>query len=195
MRTRFITSAAAPSGFPKTELAEVAFLGRSNVGKSSLLNAVASAKIARTSRTPGRTQLVNFFEIHTKAHDYLLADLPGIGYARVPREIRSGWRALIQGYLSQREPLRALLWLVDLRRDLPEEDAELYADLVESLSPRGVEVVLVGTKADKLSKAAVKPTLLALTKVLGLPFESAIATSTLKGLGIDALRAKIDSVV
>ncbi|MCK6549493.1 ribosome biogenesis GTP-binding protein YihA/YsxC [Myxococcota bacterium] len=195
MRTRFITSAAAPSGFPKTDLAEVAFLGRSNVGKSSLLNAIAAAKIARTSRTPGRTQLVNFFEIHTKTHDYVLADLPGLGYANVPREIRAGWRALIDGYLTRREPLRALLWLVDLRRDILPEDAALHADLVETLSPRGVEVLLVGTKADKLAKAAVKPTLRTLTAALGVPYETAIATSTLRGLGIDALRAKIATLV
>lgn len=194
MRARFITSGAKPGDFPSHGLPEVAFLGRSNVGKSSLLNAVVGARIARTSRTPGRTQLVNFFEAHTKAVDYALADLPGLGYAKVPREIRDGWRRLIESYLETRAPLRALLLLLDLRRGAQEEDVALFARMRGLLEPRGVSLFVVGTKADKLSKPELKPALAAIAKALGVDRDRVLATSVTKNAGVEELRAVIEGL-
>lgn len=198
MRTEFITSSAEPAGFPQTELPEVAFLGRSNVGKSSLLNAIAGAKIARTSRTPGRTQLVNFFSVHTGAADFMLADLPGYGFARAPGPVRAAFARLIEGYVSQRGPLTAVLLLFDLRRTASGEDVELWTHLRSILSPRGAVVLAVGTKADKLSKAELKPALAKLARALALDPEQdppPIATSASTRAGIEALRAWIEGRV
>ena len=107
MHAEFITSAANVEGFPDTDLPEFAFVGRSNVGKSSLLNKLAGANIARTSKTPGRTQLVNFFKVSGADFSFMLADLPGYGFARAPRPVRRAWYKLLEVYLSEREPLRA----------------------------------------------------------------------------------------
>lgn len=193
MRSRFITSATKPSEFPLTDLPEVAVIGRSNVGKSSLLNALMSSKIARTSRTPGRTQLVNFFELYTGEKTYVLADLPGHGYARVPNELRIELGQMIGRYLGEREPLKMVLFLLDARRGVEEDDVVMHRTLIDTLGPRRIAVEVVVTKADKLGKAELKPAIGAITAALGLPKEAVLPTSSTKRTNLDALRGRIEA--
>jgi GTP-binding protein len=143
---RFLTSAAQPSDFPPPSLPEVAVVGRSNVGKSSLINTlVGQSSLARTSRTPGRTRLINWFTIEER---FFLVDLPGYGYAEVSRATREGWRPLIESYLAQRTSLAGVLLLIDIRRGVQDEEL----DFVPWLAERAMPVVVALTKADKLAK-------------------------------------------
>ncbi|HEX3762272.1 MAG TPA: ribosome biogenesis GTP-binding protein YihA/YsxC [Kofleriaceae bacterium] len=143
---RFVTSAAAPSDFPPPSLPEIAVVGRSNVGKSSLINAlVGQPGLARTSRTPGRTRLVNWFAIGEKFH---LVDLPGYGYAEVSQAMRDSWRPLIESYLAGRTSLAGVLLLIDVRRGVQEEEL----DFAPWLAEREMPVIVALTKADKLPK-------------------------------------------
>jgi GTP-binding protein len=148
VHTKFLLSALAPNHFPPPELPEVAFLGRSNVGKSSLINSLVGAKIARTSNTPGRTQAINFFEIRwpgrTRA-ELVFADLPGYGYARVPRSITRTWPQFIDPYLAQRPTLLLCLCLVDANIPPQESDSQLIAFLRQNNRP----LLVVATKADR----------------------------------------------
>jgi GTP-binding protein len=146
VRARFVISAAQPSDFPLPSLPEIAVVGRSNVGKSSLINAlVGQAGLARTSRTPGRTRLVNWFAIDERFH---LVDLPGYGYAAVSRATRESWRPLIESYLSERKTLAGVMLLIDIRRGVQDEEL----DFVPWLEARETPIVVALTKADKLAK-------------------------------------------
>jgi GTP-binding protein len=162
----YVTSAAKPAGFPPQDLPEIAFAGRSNVGKSSLINVLVGATgLARTSRTPGRTRLLNWFRIEpARGKPLHFVDLPGYGFARVPRAMRESWRPLVEAYLSGREVLRAVVVLVDARRGAESEEHEL----LEWLAEEGVPVICVLTKADKLPKSRRKPAAAALRRELGL---------------------------
>ncbi|MEZ5401637.1 MAG: ribosome biogenesis GTP-binding protein YihA/YsxC [Bryobacteraceae bacterium] len=141
---RFIISAARPEQFPGEDLPEIAFLGRSNVGKSSLLNAITgSPGLAKTSSTPGRTQTVNFFRV---ANRFLFVDLPGYGFARVPKEIAQSWKKLIESYLARRPGPDLCLVLLDARRGWMEKDLELR----EWLEFHGRKYIVAATKFDKL---------------------------------------------
>lgn len=142
----FVLSAFAESQWPRAALPEVAFLGRSNVGKSSLINSLLNVKgLARTSNTPGRTQALNFFLINRRFH---FVDLPGYGYARVPRDVRESWGALVTGYLAKREPLVLSIQIVDSRH----EPTSLDLQLREWLLAQGKPFLTVATKSDKLSQ-------------------------------------------
>jgi len=196
MHSEFITSAANAAGFPKTNLPEFAFVGRSNVGKSSLLNKLARANIARTSKTPGRTQLVNFFKVRGGDFEFVLADLPGYGFARAPRPVRRSWYTLLETYLTQRKPLRAVLQLVDLRREIEPEDLEVHRWLAGSKENVEVEglghrVILVGTKADKLPKSKRKPKIQSLAAKLAIPRSNTLVCSSLDQLGVQDLRDRL----
>ncbi len=141
---RFLLFDPAGDGWPKVRLPQVAFAGRSNVGKSSLLNALLGcAGLARVSRTPGRTRGIAFFEVEGR---YAFADLPGYGYAKVSREERGAWKDLVEGYLGSCRLLRRVYLLVDARRGPGEEERMLAGYLAE----RGIPHRWVGTKADKL---------------------------------------------
>ncbi|HEU4729602.1 MAG TPA: ribosome biogenesis GTP-binding protein YihA/YsxC [Kofleriaceae bacterium] len=146
VRARFVTSAAQPSDFPPPSLPEVAVVGRSNVGKSSLINAlVGQSGLARTSRTPGRTRLVNWFAIDER---FYLVDLPGYGYAEVSQATRESWRPLIERYLAERTSLAGVLLLIDIRRGVQDEEL----DFVPWLAERDMPVIVALTKSDKLAK-------------------------------------------
>jgi GTP-binding protein len=143
----FLRSAVTASQYPRQLLPEVAFAGRSNVGKSSLINTLLHRRgLAKTSGTPGKTQAINFFEIN---HRFMLVDLPGYGYAKVPRQVQAGWRTMVETYLRERELLRAVVHIVDVRHPPTEQDQQLRQWLLFE----GVEVVTVATKADKLKRS------------------------------------------
>ncbi len=148
---RFLKSATDPEHFPAPTAPEIAFLGRSNVGKSSLINALLGQKIAHVSSTPGRTQTINFIEIRQKAQtvepDLILADLPGYGYAKISREISAEWPKFIEPYLAEREPLRLSVVLVDANVPPQKSDRQL----IEWLQKHDRELLLVATKSDRLS--------------------------------------------
>lgn len=143
--SEFVTSAVNPGGYPPGNLPEVAFVGRSNVGKSSLINKLVNRRgLARTSKTPGRTQLINFFKINEQ---FLMVDLPGYGFARVPTEVRAKWGKMIEGYLKNREDLKGVCLLLDCRHTPTAQDKQMYQWLIHY----GVPTVIVATKIDKLS--------------------------------------------
>jgi len=177
----FTTSAFALEGCPRWNRVEVAFAGRSNVGKSSLLNALTGIKgLARTSGTPGRTQSLNFFVADATL---ALVDLPGFGYAKVPQKIAREIAAMMSAYLSKRDNLTALVMLVDSRRG-PAADEAALAKLVLA---RGVKVIVVATKCDKLKRSE-----RAAATTRFLPLDSApILCSVTSGEGIDELRRRI----
>ena len=169
----FVISASAPSGAPPGDLPEVAFLGRSNVGKSSMINALLHRrKLARVSNTPGRTRLLNFFVVRLedaakKVHAISLCDLPGYGFAKGSREESSHWKAMIEGYLKHRETLKITVALIDSRHGPTQADQDLFAWMAEVGRP----VITVATKIDKIPKAQRKPQLQAIGNALdsGVP--------------------------
>jgi len=183
-RADFIISASDARGFPRPELPEFAFAGRSNVGKSSLINAAVGVPgLARTSRTPGRTRLINWFRVEpSKGPPIALVDLPGYGYAKVARDLRQGWRTLVESYLAGRDVLRAVVLLVDARRGGEEEEREL----LEYLAGLGVPVQVVLTKADKLPKAHRRPAAAAVRRELGLARDPLLCSATTAD-GLDQL--------
>jgi len=174
--TKFLTSAVGTAHFPALGPPEVAFLGRSNVGKSSLLNSLVGTTIARVSNTPGRTQMINFFGVNFKPDqpnpELLLVDLPGYGYAKAPKEVVAQWSKFIDPYLREREPLALCVALVDVSVPPQESDRRL----LDFLRQAGREFVVVGTKADRLSGNKLRSGLKKLEQELGvspiLPFSS-----------------------
>jgi len=143
---QFITSAVKPSQYPAPDFPEVAFAGRSNVGKSSLLNVLVNRKsLVKTSKTPGRTQLINFFMVNQSLS---LVDLPGYGYAKVPAAIQRSWGPMIETYLSQRKALTSVVLIMDIRRQPKEHEF----NFIDWLKEQHLPCIPVLTKADKLSK-------------------------------------------
>jgi GTP-binding protein len=164
----FLGSAVAASQYPRQQLPEVAFAGRSNVGKSSLINTLLHRRgLAKTSSTPGKTQAINFFEINRR---FMLVDLPGYGYAKVPRPVQAGWRSMVETYLRERELLRAVVHIVDARHPPTEQDQQLR----EWLLFEGVEVVTVATKADKLKRSQRPSHIRAVRQTLAMPPEESL---------------------
>jgi GTP-binding protein len=147
---RFLLAATEPGRFPAPSLPEVAFLGRSNVGKSSLINSLLGTKIARTSSTPGRTRAINFFEIRWPGKpkpEMIFADLPGYGYARISREVAQSWAGFVEPYLNERTCLVLSLVLIDINVPSQESDQQLF----RFLESAGRPFVIVATKSDRLS--------------------------------------------
>ncbi|MBT4365064.1 MAG: YihA family ribosome biogenesis GTP-binding protein [Desulfobacteraceae bacterium] len=156
----FVKSCVNSSHYPSSDLPEIAFIGRSNVGKSSLINTLVNRKrLVKTSSTPGRTQLINFFDINNA---FSFVDLPGFGYAKVPAKIKKTWEPMIKEYLSERENLKGLVFIMDLRRIPGQEEI----DLIDWFHQIATPVILVLTKADKLKKSKVKAQLELISKAL-----------------------------
>ena len=180
VNARFVTSAAESKQFPPEKLPEIAVVGRSNVGKSSLINSlVGQDGLARTSRTPGRTRLINWFDVNGM---FMLVDLPGYGYAEVSRDMRESWRPLIESYLSERKTLAGVLLLIDVRRGVQDEEL----DFVPWLEARGTPIVVALTKADKLAKNKRMLEVTKAKKALGIKRDP-FAVSAQTGEGIDGL--------
>jgi GTP-binding protein len=186
----FLGGMASVDGWrPDSVLPEVAFAGRSNVGKSSLLNRlVHRKKFARVSNTPGRTREINFFKVNDA---FVLVDLPGYGYARVSKDQRAEWRPLIESYLRRSPQLRGIVHLLDVRHD-PTTDDKLMLDF---LSEIGVPTIVVLTKIDKLTSAERRKQLADLPLRLGLDVEQVIPFSAATGEGRDDLGAAIESLL
>ena len=177
----FVGSAVRREQYPRDGLPEIAFLGRSNVGKSSLLNALAGGRgLARVSAQPGRTQTVNFYRVGDEMY---LADLPGYGYARVPEAVRAGWEEIVTSYLGGRDALALCLFLVDSRHEPSEGDETLRAWLDHNRLP----YVVVATKADKLGRAELSRRMRALRDGIARGARDVIATSATDKDGIPAL--------
>ena len=146
----FLTGAVSCKQYPDSACPELAFVGRSNVGKSSLINSLLNRKkLVKTSQTPGKTQEINFFKIN---NDFIFTDLPGYGFAKVPQPVRKRWGKMIEDYLLKRETLLAVIFIIDLRR----RPSQLDLSLQRWLEAHGVEYLLVGTKMDKLSQSEIK---------------------------------------
>ena len=188
LQARFIVSAAKPQGFPPEAGPEVAFAGRSNVGKSSAINALAGRKrLAFFSKTPGRTQTINFFDLGDRAR---LADLPGYGYAAAPQALRASWDSLIGGYLTGRRTLAAVVVLMDARRPLMANDRHF----MEWLRPVGARRLVLLSKADKLSRAEREKALVNTRAALdeaAMGSEVALFSSK-SGEGVEETRALLD---
>ena len=187
---RFLGPMATAHGWrPETTLPEVAFAGRSNVGKSSLLNKLVRRKaFARVSRTPGRTREINFFEVNGR---FVFADLPGYGYARISKERRAEWRPLIEGYLRRSANLRGVVLLIDVRRDPTDDDLQM----LDFLSEIGTPTIIAVTKVDKLSTSACTARVRELTIGLQLDDDQVIPFSAETGRGRDELATAIVSLM
>ncbi|MGC9421317.1 MULTISPECIES: ribosome biogenesis GTP-binding protein YihA/YsxC [Vibrio] len=187
--THFITSAPDIRHLPEDEGIEIAFAGRSNAGKSSSLNRLTNQKnLAKTSKTPGRTQLINLFKVTDGCH---IVDLPGYGFAQVPLEMKKKWQQSLGEYLQQRACLKGLVVLMDIRHPMKDLDQQLIIWAVECSIP--VQVLL--TKADKLKSGARKAQLLKIREQ-ALTFGGDVSVdvfSSLNGLGVDTLRQKLDT--
>lgn len=187
-KTKFVTSAPDINHLPVDTGIEIAFAGRSNAGKSSALNTLTNQKnLARTSKTPGRTQLINLFEV---APNCRLVDLPGYGFAQVPEEVKRKWQKSLGEYLHKRESLKGLVILMDIRHPLKDLDQQMIDWAVQSELP----VMLLLTKADKLASGAQKKQLNMIKEAI-LPFQGDITVATfssLKRTGLEQLRQKLD---
>ena len=188
----FVLSVANLSQLPLSELEEIAFAGRSNVGKSSLINALFNQKkLAKTSSTPGRTQQLNYFNLNDKIH---VVDLPGYGYAEAPKSLVKQWQKLIFDYLRGRVNLRRVFLLIDSRHGLKKVDKEV----MEMLDKAAVTYQIVLTKADKISFKALKnqeTSILNEVKNHAAAYNEIIATSSEKNIGLEDLRAEINKLI
>ena len=178
----FLGGMASPRGWrPETTLPEVAFAGRSNVGKSSLINTLLRrSKAARVSNTPGRTREINFFKINDQ---FVLVDLPGYGYARISKDRKAEWKPMIESYLKDSSNLRGIVQLLDVRHDPTKEDLEMF----DFLATVGVPTMVVMTKTDKLTKAQAAARIQAISSSLGLEEDQVIGFSSTTGAGRDDL--------
>jgi GTP-binding protein len=188
--TKFMLSAMAAEQFPAPGVPEIAFLGRSNVGKSSLLNTLVGEKAAKVSQTPGRTRAINFFALldPSQRTKLILADLPGYGYAKISKSIYETWPAFIEPYLAIRSTLGLCVCLVD--SNIPPQESD--RQLIDWLRAAGREFAVVATKADRLSGNERTRNLLALKK--GLELDAVLAISAKTGYGVKELWSRIEAV-
>jgi len=188
----FITSAADPRQFPAPTVPEIAFLGRSNVGKSSLINSLVGSKVAKISNTPGRTQTINFFDLRRpgKPHaELIFVDLPGYGFACVPKELSTQWSQFIDPYLKSRPSLVLCLSLVDISIPPQQLDVQLLAWLRHHKRPR----LVIATKADRISSNQLRKSLAALSEALDIKPDEIIPFSAKSRVGHAPLWRAIQS--
>lgn len=191
-KAEFVTSSSKLSECPKEGTPEIAFIGRSNVGKSSLINLLTGVKgLAKTSQTPGKTQLINHFLINDS---FYIVDLPGYGYARVAKTMRSDFKKMIEDYIHQREEMVNLFVLVDIRH----KPMKIDLDFINELGEKGVPFSIVFTKAEKLSKSAAKMSLMAYQEELLKSWEELpplFVTSSESGEGREQLLEYIEQIL
>lgn len=189
-KSKFVTSMADFKTFPGQGLPEIALAGKSNVGKSSLINSLTNnSKLARTSSAPGKTRLVNFYQLNDE--DMFLVDLPGYGFAKAPRQEKEKWAAMIEGYLEKSQYLRHVLQLVDLRHTPTQEDVMM----VNYLRHYDIPFTVVATKADKLSKAQRGRSIPVICRTLVVQPWEIITYSSEDGTGKEKLLDLIDGII
>ncbi len=185
----FLKSATRPGNYPEPGVLEIAFAGRSNVGKSSLLNVLINRKnLVRTSSTPGRTQLINFFDLNG---ELFLVDLPGYGFAKVPLAVKKQWGPMIRTYLQTRETLCAVVMLFDIRRVPRDEDLQL----LDWLEEFGIATIPVITKVDKVSRNKRQKQLQPILEATGLPEEAFTLFSALSKQGRDEVWERLEVAI
>nr|WP_315023114.1 ribosome biogenesis GTP-binding protein YihA/YsxC [uncultured Aminipila sp.] len=184
------TVAVKPSQYPEANVPEIAFAGRSNVGKSSLLNLLTNRRnLARTSGNPGKTRTINFYRIND---EFRIVDLPGYGYAKISRSQSEGWGEMIEMYLEGRPTLLKVIQLVDIRHAPSVQDVQMY----EYLRHFGLDGIVVATKADKVSTNEKQKCISVIRKTLGLSAEDkVIPVSTLKKTGYDMLLDELEQLI
>jgi len=183
----FFGSGVKKEQFPTDNNPEIVFIGKSNVGKSTLINKLLNRKgLAKTSSAPGKTRTVNFFKIN---ESFYFVDLPGYGFAKVSKKERSEWKGIIEGYITDREPLKCILLLLDVRRDVTDKEKELF-DWIKSFN---IPYVTVFTKTDKLSKNKLNNALFKLKKEL--PITKIVAFSAINGDGKKELLDEIGQYI
>lgn len=189
-KAEFITSAVGLKGYPEGTGPEIALAGRSNVGKSSLINKFINRKnLARTGNTPGKTQMLNFYRIND---EWTFVDLPGYGYAKVSKEVKANWGKMMEEYFSRRENLRAVIQVVDIRHEPSLEDKEMHT----FLRNRGIPVLVVATKADKISKGQWARHLSQIAKGLEIAdWHMIVPYSAETGLGVEDLHQAVEEIL
>lgn len=193
---RFVTTAVSPEQYPSATLPEVAFVGRSNVGKSSMINAlVGRRKLVRVSKTPGRTRTINFFDVDLERdrarRSIRLADMPGFGFARVSKSERKKWEPMITTYVAQRQSLRAVVCIIDAEVGPTSTDHQA----LDYLTDAGRSVLVVATKVDRIGKAKRKPRLSSIAKQLNIPENRVVLFSAVEAIGVDEVwEALLDSL-
>jgi GTP-binding protein len=170
----YIKSAVFPQDYPQTKLPEIAFAGRSNAGKSSLINEICSSKIAHVSQQPGKTRILSFFNVREK---YVLVDMPGYGFAKRSGTEQSGWESMVESYIESREQLCGLVLVMDIRREWT-EDEELFKIFSERA---GVPLLIALTKVDKTSRSEMDKRILGIKKMTGI--NAIFPVSNLKNMG------------
>ena len=186
----FLISAASKENFPTKRLPEIAFAGRSNVGKSSLLNLLTNRKsLARVSGAPGKTRTINFYRINDT---FRIVDLPGYGYAKVSKSMSEGWGAMMEDYLEHRENLQKVVQLVDIRHAPSAQDVQMY----EYLRHYGLDGIVVATKADKVSRNEMQKCVSVIRKTLSLEKEDVVVpVSALKRTGQEELLGVLERLL
>ncbi|PLX65930.1 MAG: YihA family ribosome biogenesis GTP-binding protein [Denitrovibrio sp.] len=188
MKAEFITSAKEPKGYPPTEFPEIAFAGRSNVGKSSMINTLlGTKKLVKVGKTPGKTRLVNFFLVADKT---MLVDLPGYGFAKVSKAEKAQWGETIENYFTERKQLTACILIMDIRRDPSDDDL----GMIYWLDHYNVRKVIALTKCDKLSNNQQASRLAKISKQLNLSKDNFLRFSSLTRNGKEEMWAKIDEL-
>ena len=184
------TVAVKPSQYPPAGLPEIAFAGRSNVGKSSLLNLLTGRKaLARVSGSPGKTRTINFYKVNDA---FRIVDLPGYGYAKISKSVSENWGEMMESYLSSRDGLKKVIQLVDVRHAPSAQDVQMY----EYLKYYGLDGIVVATKADKVSRNELQKCISVIRKTLGLsPEDKVIPISSLKRTGHDILLGEIEKLL
>lgn len=189
-KAELVATAVKKNQYPEDNKKEIAFAGRSNVGKSSLLNLLVNRRnLARVSGSPGKTRTINFYEIN---EEFRIVDLPGYGYAKVSKSVTENWGDMIEGYLAGREGLLKVVQLVDIRHTPSVQDVQMY----QWLRHYGFDGIVVATKADKISRNEMIKCISEIRKTLGLsPEDKVIPVSTLKRTGYDQLLAELDRLL
>lgn len=188
MKTDFIKSAKEPKQYPPTEFPEIAFCGRSNVGKSSMINTLlGTRKLVKVGKTPGKTRLVNFFLVQDSI---MLVDLPGYGYAKVSKEEKKQWGETIENYLTERDQLKGCVLILDIRRDPNEDDL----GMLFWFQHYNLHTIIALTKCDKLSNNQQASRIAAISKQLSMSKDSFVLFSSLTGKGKDDIWERIQTI-
>lgn len=183
---KYIKSAVLPKDYPQTEFSEIAFVGRSNAGKSSLINAIANQKIAHVSGTPGKTRLLSFFNFN---NEFVLVDMPGYGFAERSQDEREDWKNMIESYLSSSKKLKGLILVMDIRRSWAQEE-EMIKTFADHL---GLPMMLALTKADKLSRAQMLKRMDEFEEDVDLKYKFPL--SSLKKDGVSELKKRLYKLI